>query len=144
MPKSKGNDQRVYIDSATPGTFTQIAGQTGHTINRSAQQIDTTTKDDGNYGTSMPGNRALSLSLSVIPNLPDTLGLERLWTVANANPQVPVLFEVRRAPYATPGDIIFKCSMFVGDLGSASNLNQATESTITLLAAAAPTVDLAG
>jgi hypothetical protein len=70
-------------------------------------------------------------------------GLERLFTVANANPQVPVLFEVRRAPYATPGDIIFKCSMYVGDIGDTSTVNQVKERTITLLAAAAPSIDLA-
>ncbi len=140
MAKIKGNDIRLYIESATPATFNVIKGETGHTVNRQASQIDTTSKDDGAYGTSMPGSRALSISLTVIPDLPDATGLERLLTVANATPQVATKFQRRKSPYAI-GDVIMEGEFFVADIGDAANQNQPHEATITLVAAKAPSQD---
>ena len=60
MAKKLGNDYRLWIESATPGTFNEIKGGTSLKINRQASTIDTSTKDDFPYGTQAPG---LKLSL---------------------------------------------------------------------------------
>lgn len=50
MPKIKGVDVLIKVeDSAMPGTYVAVGGQRGATINRSAEAIDTTTKDSSGW-----------------------------------------------------------------------------------------------
>ncbi len=143
MAKFNGNTHRLFIESGTPGTYTVIAGQVSHRVNRAAAQIDTSTKDSGSYGTSMPGQRALTISASFIKDLPDANGQERLFSRAAADPQVATNFQIRHAPYGT-GDVVFEASMFIQDLNDAAELNAAAAFDCTLVLAAAPTTDTLG
>jgi predicted secreted protein len=143
MAKFSGNTHRLWIESATAGTYNAIAGQVSHRVNRQANQIDTSTKDSGSYGTSMPGQRALTISASFIKDLPDANGQERLFSRAAADPQVATNFQIRKAPYSGT-DIVFAASMFIQDLNDAAEINAAAAFDCTLVLAAAPTTDTLG
>lgn len=112
MAKSLGKDDMVWLESSTPGTYNLIAGQGDAEINRNAEEIDTTTKDDSGYGTSDFGLKRLEVSLNVIPNLPDTNGFTRLQTLINANPQVAFNIQIRKnGASGSDSDKIFACSV---------------------------------
>jgi len=143
MAKASGNIHRLYIESGTPGTYNPLAGQVSHRVNRQANQIDTSTKDSGSYGTSMPGQRALTISASCIKDLPDANGQERLFSRANTDPQPATNFQIRKAPYGV-GDVVFQASMYIQDLNDAAELNAAQAFDFTLVLAAAPTTDTLG
>lgn len=143
MGKKLGPDYRVWIESAVAGTFNEIKGQGTSTINRGGSPIDTTTKDDGNYGTSAPGPRSLSVDLDIIPNLPDANGYTRLETASNANPQLPVNFQIRKGGSAgVAADVMFACSMYANLDNTTFGQGDAVKVKTTLLAAAPPTVDI--
>lgn len=140
--KKLGPDYMLWIESATPGTYNLIQGQGDLSISRSAAKIDTTSKDDLGYGTSAPGLRDLSLSLSVKPKLPDANGYTRLESLCNASPQLPFNVQVRKggATGGTP-DVVFQCLVY-GSLDESSFPQAgAVEAKVGFYAAAAPTVD---
>lgn len=142
MAKLLGSNYMVWIESATPGTYNLILGQGDCSINRGSSEIDTTSKDDGDYGTGAPGPRKLSVDLNILPKLPDTTGYTRLETLSNASPRVPFLMQIRKGG-VTGGapDVVFQCSVY-GNLDS-SSFGQAAAAGVkaTFIAAAAPTVD---
>lgn len=143
MPSKKlGSEYMVWVESAMPGTYNVILGQGNATINRSSSNIDTTTKDDGDYGTGAPGPRALSVDQDIMPKLPDATGYTRLETLANASPRVPFNIQIRKGGLtgAAP-DVVFQCSVY-GNLDS-TTFGQAAAVGVkaTYTAAAAPTVD---
>lgn len=145
MPTKKlGSDYMVWVESATPGTYNLILGQGDLTVNRSSSNIDTTTKDDGAYGTGAPGPRALSVDLNVIPKLPDATGYTRLETLSNASPAAPFNIQIRKGGTAgaTPADVVFAGSVY-GNLDS-TTFGQSAAAGIkaTFTAAAAPTTDI--
>lgn len=140
MPKLLGNNYRLYIESATAGTYNEIRGQQTLRVSRQAAVIDTSTKDDGNYGTQAPGQRSLTIDCEFLPNLPDTNGYGRLETRANANPQVATNFQIRKAPYAT-GDSVFQASMWIGNFDTDYPRNEAVKCTCQLTLESAPTTD---
>lgn len=145
MPAKKlGNDYMVWVESAVPGTYNVIRGQQGCTINRSAGEVDLSTKDDSGYGTSAPGLKNLSIDFSIIPSLPDANGYTRYETLCNAATPAPFNIQVRKGGLtgATPGDVVFAGSMY-GNLDSTDfgqNAGVAVKSKLT--AAAAPTTDV--
>lgn len=140
--KKLGSDYMVWIESAVPGTYNLILGQGNCTINRSSSNIDTTSKDDGAYGTGAPGPRALSVDLDILPKLPDANGYTRLETLSNANPAAPFNIQIRKGGTAgLEADAVFTCSVY-GNLDSTSfGQAAATSAKVTFTAAAAPTVD---
>lgn len=143
MPSKKlGSDYMVWVESAVPGTYNVILGQGNCTINRSSSNIDTTSKDDGDYGTGAPGPRALSVDLDILPKLPDANGFTRCETLSNASPRVPFNIQIRKNGLTgVSGDSVLTCSVY-GNLDSTS-LGQAAAAAVkaTFTAAAAPTVD---
>jgi len=143
MPKKiLGSDYGVWVESAVAGTYNYVLGQGDCTINRGSSSIDTTSKDDGDYGTSAPGPRSLSVDLNIIPFLPDANGYTRLESLSNASPRVPFNIQIRKGGKTGTGtDVVFQCSMY-GNLDS-TTLGQAAAGTVkaSLMAAAAPTVD---
>ena len=144
MAKKLANDYRLWIDSATPGTFAMIKGQQDISVSRNGATIDTSTKDDFPYGTQAPGLRSLSIPFSIIPDLPDATGYTRLETVALAATSTPVNFQIRKngSSGAAPADVVFQGSMYVTDFNSSFGQNDAVKVTGTLVSAAAPTTDL--
>jgi hypothetical protein len=96
VAKKLGNDYRLWIESATPGTYNMLKGQQDLSINRSSSPIDTSTKDDFPYGTSAPGLRSLSVPFTIIPDLPDANGYTRMETAALASTAAAVKFQIRK------------------------------------------------
>ena len=145
MGKKLGSQYMLWIESATPGVYNLIAGQGNLSISRSAEQIDTTTKDDGGYGTGAFGPRKVSLSLDVTPSLPDAQGYERLETLSNAANPAPFKAQVRKNGSAgVAADAVFECSLYGNIDDSAFNQGQAVAAKVSLMAAAAPTIDKLG
>ncbi len=144
MAKRLGNDYRLWIESATPGTYSEIKGGQDLSVTRNGATIDTSTKDDFPYGTSAPGLRQLSIAASIIPNLPDANGYTRLETQSAAASSTPVNFQIRKggSAGATPGDVVFTGAMYITDFNSSFGQNEAVKASFTLVAAAAPTTDV--
>jgi predicted secreted protein len=139
--KKLGNDYRLWIDNGS-GTYSEIKGQQDLTINRDSGLIDTSSKDDGAYGTQAPGLKACSINCEVYPNLPDAAGYGRLETIALASPQVANNFQVRKGGSAGSGsDVVFQASMYVGNFNTTAPKNGVTGVSFVLALAAAPTTD---
>ncbi len=143
MAKKLGPQYMLWIESATPGTYNLVLGQGDLSIGRSAAKIDTTSKDDQGYGTGAPGLRDLTLSLNIIPNLPDANGYTRLETLCNAAVQAPFNVQVRKGGAAGTGsDVVFAGSVY-GTLESTEFPQAgAVGVSASFYAAAAPTTDL--
>jgi len=140
MAKKLGNDYRLWIESSTPGTYNEVKGQTTLTINRSAESIDTSTKDDFPYGTQAQGLRTLTIDCEVYPNLPDANGFTRLETASTTG--TPTGFQIRKGGAAgADEDAIFEASLYVGSLNTDMGKNDVVKSNFQLSLASAPTVD---
>jgi predicted secreted protein len=143
MAKGLANNYRVWLENATAGTYNLIKGQTGASISRSAGSVDLTTKDDGGYGSSAPGTRALTISMSLIPNLPDALGYTRLETLSNSATPAPFKIQVRKGGDAGgTTDVVFEGSVY-GNIDTTDfALNAGVTTTHTFTGAGAPTTDV--
>lgn len=143
MAKKLGNDYRLWVESATPGTYNEVKGGQDLSVNQSGGTIDTSTKDDFPWGTQAPGLRSVSISAAFIPNLPDANGFTRLETLANAASATPVNIQIRKGGSAgvSPGDVVFAGSVYVTDWNQTYGQNDAVKATCTLVAAAAPTTN---
>lgn len=142
MGKKNGTDYRLWIESATPGTYNEIKGQTGHDVKRQGGLFDTSSKDDGAYGTEMPGQKKVNLDFEIFPNLPDANGYGRLESAALASPSLPVNFQVRKGGSAgVTGDAVFQASMYIGNFDTSYPKDGPVKCTFQLALAAAPTID---
>ena len=141
MAKKLGNDYRLWIESATAGTYNEIKGQQELKINRSSTPVDTTTKDDFPYGTQAAGLKQLSLDFKCLPNLPDANGYTRFETLASGSN--PVNFQIRKggASGASPADVVFAASMYIGSCNTDFAMNSPVGYDGQLTLAAAPTTD---
>ena len=143
MAKKLGNDYRLWIESATPGTYNEIKGQTSTKVSRQAGTIDTSTKDDFPYGTQAPGLKSLTLDVELYPNLPDTTGFTLFETTAQGS--APRKFQIRKNGSAgATGDAVFEASMYVGNFDTDFGKNDVVKVTSQLTLAAAPTIDTLG
>lgn len=139
--KILGNQYMLWVESATPGTYVLPAGQGNIRISRGSSKIDTSSKDDGRYGSGAPGLIDLGVSGSLRPKLPDT-AYTRLETLANANPPVPFNIQIRKnGTAATSSDAVFQCSMYSNLDNTDFPQNGVGEASYSLMAAAAPTID---
>lgn len=143
MAKKYGNDYRWWVESATPGTYYEIKGQTESEIDETSQPIDTTSKSDFPYSTSGPGPRGLTLSLGVVPDLPDANGYTRLESVAKATSPTTIKLQCRKggASGATPADVVHECEWHVTARPRSFPMNGALGARFSFANAAAPTVD---
>lgn len=143
MAKKLGNDYRLWIESATPGTYNEIKGQTTLKISRQTGSIDTSTKDDYPYGTQAPGLKTLTVDVECFPNLPDANGFTLLESAANAGTTTAVKFQIRKggSTGATPGDVVFAASMYIGNFDTDFSKNDVVKCTCQLTLASAPTTD---
>ncbi|HEY1605621.1 MAG TPA: phage tail tube protein [Allosphingosinicella sp.] len=140
--KILGNNYLLWIESAVAGTYNYPLGQGNLSITRSSSKVDTTSKDDGRYGSSGPGLIDLGVSLEIMPKLPDATGYTRLETLSLANPPAPFNIQIRKnGTSGASGDVVFQCSVY-GNLDSSDfNQNAAGSVKASFVAAAAPTVD---
>jgi hypothetical protein len=138
MPKLSANNYRVYIESATPGAFNEVAGQISVTVDRGevnfsnidkASTVETTARAMRNY----------AVSMEYRPDLPDTNGHTRLETLFANGAANGV--QVRKSPFAG-GDVVFACSMRVGAMNFGSPLNDVNTINATFASLAAPSTDL--
>jgi hypothetical protein len=141
MAKKLANNYRLYIQSTTAGTYNEIKGQGNLSIARQAGTIDLTSKSDAPYGLSAPGLRTVTVSCAVIPDLPDATGYTRAETLSNDPTTPSELYQIRKAPYATPGDVVFQAAMYTNISSTNLNQNEGVAVSIELSLAAAPTVD---
>lgn len=143
MAKKLGNDYRLWIESATPGTFNEIKGGTSLKINRQASTIDTSTKDDFPYGTQAPGLKSLTIDAEIFPNLPDANGYTRLETGASGSS--PVKFQIRKGgSTGAVGDVVFEASLYIGNFNTDFPKNDVVKCDFQLTLAAVPTTDTLG
>ena len=136
--KRLGNNLRLQIESATPGTYNQIAGQQNLSVNRSSQTIDTSTKDEFPYGSSAPGSRSVSIPATFIPSLPDANGYDRMVTLVGGTTP----FNIRIIDTGDSNNVVFLCSVYVTDRNNSLDANAAGGASCTFVNAAAPTTDL--
>lgn len=140
MGKKLGNDYRLWIESATPGTYNEIKGGTSLKINRTSNLIDTSTKDDFPYGTQAPGLKALTIDSEIYPNLPDANGFTKLEAAAAGS--TPIGFQIRKGGSAgVEADVVFEASMYVGNFNTDMGKNDVVKCDFQLTLAAAPTTD---
>lgn len=84
MGTERGKDWRIEIgDGAMVETHAPVGGEMSFDWNSSRAEIDDSSKDDGDYGSTMHGPRKVSFSFNGVVKLPDA-GLERLSDAYNA------------------------------------------------------------
>lgn len=143
MAKKLGNDYRLWVESATPGTYNEVKGGQDLSVTQSGGTIDTSTKDDFPWGTQAPGLRSVSIGFNLVPNLPDPNGYTRLETLANAASATPINIQIRKggSTGVSPGDVVFAGSCYVSEWNQSYGQNDAVKATGTLVSAAAPTTN---
>lgn len=89
--KIAGVDVLVKIETTTPGTYTVIGGQSGATLNRETNLIEVTSKDDGQWASSVPGVRSWSVDCEGFMVASDAAldKLENIW-LANGTVKVEI------------------------------------------------------
>lgn len=137
--KRLGNNLRLQIESSTPGTYNEIAGQQNLSVNRAAGTIDTSTKDEFPYGSSRSGSRSISIPATFIPDLPDANGYDRLVTLANDASGDP--FNIRIIDTGDSDAVVFECSVTVSDRNNSLDQNAAGGASCTFINATAPVTD---
>ena len=60
-----GNTRRVYIVAGSGSTYTALKGEQTNSVNRSAESIDISDKDSGDWGSTMSGKKSLTLDVTV-------------------------------------------------------------------------------
>ncbi|MGI4876655.1 MAG: hypothetical protein ACRYG4_04145 [Janthinobacterium lividum] len=142
MAKKLGNDYRLWIEGATPGTLAEIKGQQDLSQAGQASTIDISDKTNAPYGLTAPGNIDVSISGDLFPDLPDATGYALL--AAAFLSQTVVKFEIRKGGSlgASPGDVVFAASMYVLQNGKSYPKGGVVKATIALGLALAPTVNL--
>jgi hypothetical protein len=138
MPKLSANNYRVFIESATTGSFNVVAGQISHTIDRGEVSYSTVDKASTVEVTER-AMRNYAMSMEYRPDLPDANGHARLETIYASGASAGV--QVRKSPFAS-GDVVFACIMRVASMGASSPLNDVHATTVSLTPTAAPSTDL--
>lgn len=137
MAKLSANDYRVFIESATPGTFNQVLGQTSVSVDRGEVSFSTIDKASA-VETSGRAMRNYSVTLEYRPDLPDATGHTRLETFFASGAALNI--QIRKAPFAT-GDIVYACSTRVANMSLGSPINDVNTLTATFATLAAPSTD---
>ncbi len=137
--KKLGSDYRLFLQTATAGTFVQPAGQGNLTVNRGKGFNSSATKDQEGVDTQTPGLRSLSIKQDIVPDLPDAQGYTRMETLDKSN--AAEIYQIRKKPFAT-GDVVFECSMYTALDNTDFNQGETVKAGVTLQPAAQPTVDL--
>lgn len=138
MAKKLGNDYRLFVQSATAGTFNQPAGQGNLTKTGGKNFSSNATKDTEGYDTQQPGLKSLTLKLEMIPNLPDANGYTRMETLDKTD--APEVYQIRKKPFSED-DAVFEALMYTGLDDTGFNQGESVKVGVTLTLAEAPTID---
>jgi len=141
MAKLLGNNYRLWIESATAGTFNEIKGNTALKVNRSSDLIDTAAKSDFPYGTNAPGLKSMTIDATIYPDLPDTNGYGRL--EARSQQSDPTAFQIRKngSSGADPADVVLEGNFYIGNYNTDMGKNAPVQVDFQLALAEAPTID---
>jgi hypothetical protein len=60
-----GNTRRVYIVTGTGSSYTVLKGEQSNSVNRSAESIDVSSKDTGEWGDTISGKKSLTSDFNV-------------------------------------------------------------------------------
>ena len=137
MAQLDGNIYRLRVESTTPGTYNEIAGQQGLTYNGSAGTTDTSTKSTGAYATKRANKREITIDFEGLADLHDANGFTRLETLAQANPQVP--FNIRIVKGAST--VVFEGSVMCTDFTKGFPQDGNVSYSASFAIAAAPVTD---
>ena len=137
MPKRLGNDTRLYVNT-TGSTFVELKSQGSLTIERSTDQIDTSTKDTGAYKTSIMSQQALTLKQEGVLDVPDP-ALQAIYDASRT--RAPIRVQVRDGDFSST-KVQFDGVMNVGNFNRGEPINEKATYSFDLVAAQAPTVDL--
>jgi hypothetical protein len=138
MAKKLGNNYRLFVQSATPDTFSQPAGQGNLTKTGGKNFTSNATKDTEGYDTQQPGLKTLTLKQDIIPSLPDASGYTRMETLDKSD--ATEIYQIRKKPF-TDTDIVFEALMYTGLDDTSFNQGDSVKVGVTLTLAEAPTVD---
>lgn len=142
MAKKLGNDYRLWVSDDGGTTYAEVKGQTSTKISRSADSIDTSTKDDFPYGTEAPGLKKLTIDFQNYPNLPDPDGFGTLETAATSSTGAPINIQIRKGGSAgAAGDVVFAASMYITSFDTDYPKNGVVTCDAKFSLAASPTVD---
>ena len=108
MAKIAGVDVLLSVEGATAGTFTVLGGQSGATLNRSTNVVDTTSKDALGWAENVAGVNSWSLECDGFIASGDTgyTRLETLWMTR----------AIVKAQVALPGGTKYTGSCIIADL----------------------------
>ena len=67
-----GNARRVYIVTGSGSSYTAMKGEQSNSVNRSAESIDVSDKDTGNWGSTIPGKKSLTVDVTVYTDNEDS------------------------------------------------------------------------
>jgi hypothetical protein len=97
MGTEQGRETRLYIsDGSQVPNWLPIAGETTNSPKRTSTELDTSSKDDGIYGSTDYGQQKITVSVSGNVKLPDP-GLERVDDVSKLSPPVEMVRIMRGA-----------------------------------------------
>lgn len=138
MGTEYGKDWRIQIgdgnDDPGPEVFTNIGGEISFDWQRTSEEIDESTKDDGMYGATSFGQQKVTFQVTGNVKLPDA-GLERASTVAKtAPPEVTVK--------VMKGAIVkFEGLVAIGNFSTTHNKSGPVTYSFTMANKGAPTTD---
>lgn len=135
MPKLSANDYRLRVDSASPGTFSEVLGQTSVSIDRGEVSFSTIDKAS-TVETSGRAMRNYSVTLEYRPDLPDANGHARLQAIYDSGAATQIQVVKTGAP-----TVVFQCAMRCTGLSLGSPINDVNTITATFTPTAAPSVD---
>lgn len=135
MPKLSANDYRLRVDSSSPGSFAEVAGQISVTIDRG--EVNFSNIDKGStVETTLRAMRNYALSLEYRPDLPDANGHGRLQTIYDSGASTVI----QVVKVGTP-TVVFSCPMRVTAFNFGGPLNDVATINVTFTPTGAPTVD---
>lgn len=140
MANRLGHEYQIYVDNGS-GTYNAIAGEITHTRDGSTTLIDQSAKGTGQFALQAPGRKTLSITVSGKKQLPDTNGLERVYALQKAYPQVANNFQIRLTPFSG-SDVKFAASMYVSNFNDAHPDQDNASFSFQLTCAASPTTDV--
>lgn len=141
MATRLGADVRLWVESTTPGTYNEVKGQQDLSFAMTASETNTTTKSTYPYATAQGGLISVTITANGIADLPDANGIERLFDMLKAGTAVGIQLRKDGSAGTDPADVLWECSMMVGELPNEAPLDGVVTYSLKLVPAAAPTVN---
>jgi predicted secreted protein len=134
MATERGADWRIEVKGTGAEEFHPIGGEISFDWSRSSNEIDESTKDDGQYGSTSYGQQKISIRANGNVKLPDP-GLSRIAAVSKTSPPETVVRIVK-------GEIVkFEGPVAVGNFSTTHPKDGPVTYTFDMANKGAPTVD---